>query len=190
MDAFDNPLESPAAEVKPSRGQTENRESAFSGDWPTGDGDADASAVDPDAFDAADVLNTLPPDVNLTHEGEAIVASLAEHMHSHGMSPSQVHESLRWVNGFDPGESDDTAIFEDFAMHMSKHGLTRTQVDEVKRWADAYVASEDYGDDMAVAECEAALAAIKNKMGTVEYIKDEQMQANYRMLISVLAGEE
>ena len=189
VDAFDNPLESPAAEVKPSRGQTENRESAFSGDWPTGDGDADASAVDPDAFDAADVLNTLPPDVNLTHEGEAIVASLAEHMHPHGMSPSQVHESLRWLNGFDSSESDDTAIFENFAMHMSKHGMSRSQVDQVKVWADSYLASEDYKDDMAEAAVDEAIERIQGKMGSQEYIKSEKMQEAYRILLDVRDGD-
>ena len=181
VDSFGQPV---APTEVPTPGETpEGERSAFSGDA------SYVESAEP-AFDAADVFNTLPPDLHLSRHGEAIVTSFAEHMHSHAMSSSQVHESLRWVNGFDPGESDDTAIFEDFAMHMSKHGLTRTQVDEVKRWADAYVASEDYGDDMAVAECEAALAAIKGIMGTPAYIKDEQMQANYRTLVSVLAGEE
>ena len=189
LDAFGNPLEpTDAAPSKPAPGKTQDGErSAFSGDW--GDGDGPTSSGDAVDFDAADVFNTLPPDIHLSHHGEAIVTSLAGHMGPKGMSVSQIHAALAWARDSSGSEDDDTAMFERFALHMSQHGMTRTQADQVKIWAQAYVSSEDYDDDMAVAECEAALAAIKSKMGSQEYTKDETMQENYRILLDVLGGE-
>ncbi len=52
-----------------------------------------------------------------------------------------------------------------------------------------YFGSERYQDDLAVAECEAALAAIEGIMGTPAYTKNEDMQENYRTLLDVLEGE-
>ena len=187
VDAFDNPI-TETVQVKPAPGKTQDGErSAFSGDWP--DGDAPASSGEADAFDAEAVFDTMPPDIHLSHQGEPIVASLAAHMGPKGMSINQIHAALKWASGFAGSDADDRATFEDFALNMSQHGLTRSQADQVKVWADSYLASEDYQDDMAVAECEAALAAIKGIMGTPAYIKDEQMQENYRILLDVLEGE-
>ena len=185
LDAFGHPVA--PMEVEPSPGETQDRESAFSGDWPDGytppfDGDAPA-------FEPAEVFNTLPPDIHLSHEGEAIVTSLAGHMGPKGMSDSQIHEALKWASDFAGTEADDTSIFENFAMAMSKNGMSRSQVDQVKAWADSYEGSEDQKDDAAEAAVDEAIERIQSKMGTAEYIRSEKMQADYRMLVGIRDGD-
>ena len=187
VDAFGNPItETVQAKAEPGKTQDGER-SAFSGDW--GDGDGPTSSGDAADFDPADVFNTMPPDVHLSRHGEAIVTSLAAHMGPKGMSINQIHAALKWASDSSSLPDDDTAMFERFALHMGQFGVTRSLADQVKVWADAYVSSEGYKDDMAVAECETALAAIKGIMGTPAYIKDETMQENYRILLDVLGGE-
>lgn len=188
LDAFGNPI-TETVQVKPAPGKTQDGErSAFSGDW--GNGDGPTSSGDAADFDPADVFKSMPPDIHLSHHGEPIVASLAAHMGPKGMSINQIHAALKWASGFAGSDADDTATFEDFALNMSQHGLTRSQADQVKVWADSYLASEDYQDDMAVADVERAIAEIQALMGTPAYTKNEKMQSDYRMLLDVLDGDE
>lgn len=196
-DAFANPMAvnefTPTAEVKPSPGETQNSErSAFSGDWPAFDGDAPAFSGDAPAYDRSAYFDTLPPDLQIDHYDQPIVESFAQHMHGHGMSPTQVHESLRWVNSYVGNDADEdlAPMLENFVKHMGQYGLTRAQANEALSWLNGYAGSETQQDDEAVASVDAAIAQIQELMGTPAYTKNEEMQANYRLLLSVRDGNE
>ena len=137
-------------------------------------------------FDAEDVFTFLPPDIQLDHYDQPIVESFSENMSQHGMTVTQVHEAIRWANGYQ-GDN----LEKDFAAHMSEHGVTAGQAREAKKWFDGYAGSEAAKDDAALAKCEQALTDIQALMGTDRYWKDEKMQADHLKLIEILCdGDE
>ena len=188
VDAFGNPIEptevaSPAA-VKPAPGKTQDGErSAFSGDWE----DEPAFDANSAAFDADAVFDTAPPDLPITHGDRPILESFSKHMGGqHGMTVTQIHQSLRWANSYEGSDAD---MLNNYAAHMSEYGFTPSQADEALRWFNGYAASEEALDDAAVAEVDASIAYIQSKMGTLAYTKNEKMQEAYRILLDVRDGD-
>ena len=155
------------------------------GDW--GDGErtpgGDEASVDSEGFDSDDFFRWMPDDLPVSHGDRPIIENFARAMHPHGMSPSQIHSAIRWANGY---EGDN--LEKDFGSHMQAHGLSRAQAQVAKNWFDGYASSEEALDDAAVAEVDAAIAAIESKMGTPEYIKNPEMQQAYLTLLDVRDG--
>ena len=182
VDAFGNPItETVQAKAEPGKTQDGER-SAFSGDW--GDGDGPTSSRDAADFDPADVFSTMPPDLPITHGDRPIIENFARHMHGHSMTPTQVHEAIRWANGYQ-GDN----LEKDFASHMEAHGLSRTQAQEANKWFTEYTSSEEALDDAAVADVDRAIGEIQALMGSPAYTKNKQMQADYLMLVGIRDGE-
>ena len=102
------------------------------------------------------------------------------------MTVTQIHQSLRWANSY---EGNDADMLNNYAAHMSEYGLTRAQADEALRWFNGYASSEEALDDAAVADVDRAIAEIQALMGTKAYLKNKQMQADYRMLVGIRDGD-